>query len=121
MNGDVIKLSFPAKPDYILAVRLAVSAIAQRVGFYIDDIEDIKVASAEACILLLSVEPETLDISITINDGIQIDVNAVGELKCAHCEENGEMSQYLLEALVDTCQLIEKDGVLAGVRIYKKR
>jgi hypothetical protein len=25
MNGDVIRLGIPAKPDYILAVRLAVS------------------------------------------------------------------------------------------------
>lgn len=121
MNGDVIKLSFPAKPDYILAVRLTVSAIAQRIGFHIDDIEDIKVASAEACILLLSVGSKTLDISITIKDGIQIDVKAEGELTGAETEANGEMSQYLLEALVDTCEMIEKDGALTGVSIYKKR
>lgn len=122
MNGDVIKMSFPARPEYILAVRLAVSAIAQRVGFSVDDIEDFKVASAEACVLLLSVGPEGMDISIAVDDGLRIEVSAVGTPCGAdEADETSELSQYLLEALVDTCELKETDGALKSVVIYKKK
>lgn len=122
MNGDVIRLEFPAKPDYILAVRLAVSAVAERTGFSVDDIEDIKVASAEACILLLSSAPERIDIGITVDDGLRIDVRAVGDISGdTKADETSELSQYLLEALVDSCEMKETNGAPVGVTIYKKK
>lgn len=121
MKGDVVKLTFPAKPDYILAVRLAVSAIAERVGFTVDDIEDIKVASAEGCILLLSVCPESIDIVITIEDGIRMDFCALKPTQSAERDDEiNELSQYLLEALVDNCEFIKQDGILTSISFYKK-
>lgn len=50
MENDLIKLTVPNKPDYVGVVRLTTSAIASRIGFNIEEIEDIKVAIAEACI-----------------------------------------------------------------------
>ncbi|SCY63111.1 ATP-binding protein [Alkaliphilus peptidifermentans] len=47
--NDHIKLSIPNKPEYVSVVRLTVAAIANRMGFDIEKIEDIKVAIAEAC------------------------------------------------------------------------
>lgn len=46
---DCIKLRIPSKPEYVSVVRLTISAIANRCGFNIEDIEDIKVAVGEAC------------------------------------------------------------------------
>ena len=46
---DVIELKIPAKADYVGVVRLLVSGLANRMGFAYDDIEDVKVAVAEAC------------------------------------------------------------------------
>ncbi|MFS8513265.1 MAG: anti-sigma B factor RsbW, partial [Planifilum fulgidum] len=46
---DMIELTIPAKADFVGVVRLAVSGIASRMGFSYDDIEDLKVAVAEAC------------------------------------------------------------------------
>lgn len=46
---DLIQLTIPAKPDYVGVVRLAVSGIANRMGFSYDDIEDLKLAVSEAC------------------------------------------------------------------------
>ncbi|MDD5017194.1 MAG: hypothetical protein PHO15_03730 [Eubacteriales bacterium] len=122
MKGDVIKLAFPAKPDYILAIRLAVSAIAERIGFDVDDIEDLKVASAEACVLLLSSVPETLDISIVAGDGIKMDIIAAGQTKGSKQEdETSDLSRYLLEALVDKCEFVYEDDIIKGVSFYKKQ
>ncbi len=46
---DLLKFSIPGKPDYVGVVRLAVSSVANRAGFDIEAIEDIKVAVSEAC------------------------------------------------------------------------
>lgn len=46
---DLIELSMPAKSQFVGVVRLTVSGIANRMGFHYDDIEDMKLAVAEAC------------------------------------------------------------------------
>lgn len=46
---DNLGLLVPNKPEYVSVVRLTASAIASRMGFNIEQIEDIKVAIAEAC------------------------------------------------------------------------
>ncbi|PTM53299.1 anti-sigma B factor RsbW [Desmospora activa] len=48
-SSDQIELAIPAKAQYVGVVRLAVSGIANRMGFDYDDIEDMKLAVAEAC------------------------------------------------------------------------
>lgn len=118
MNGDVIRLQFPARPEYILAVRLAVSAVAERVGFDIEDIEDIKVASAEACTLLLSAGAKQIDISLTVQSGLELLFEAQGSAYEAFSESDG-LSQYLLDALVDTCELKSDSGAVKSVRLQK--
>ena len=44
-----IKLVVPAVSDFISVVRLAISGIASRMNFTIDEVEDIKLAVSEAC------------------------------------------------------------------------
>ena len=122
MKGDIIKLTFPAKPEYILAIRLAVSAIAERSGFDVDNIEDIMVASAEACGLLLASSPKTLDICITAGDGINMEFNGTEMTKGSkQDDEVGELGQYLLEALVDKCTFVKEDDTISSISFYKKQ
>ncbi|MCR1899988.1 ATP-binding protein [Irregularibacter muris] len=46
---DRVSLSLPNAPEYVSIARLTLSGIANRMGFNIEDIEDLKVAIAEAC------------------------------------------------------------------------
>lgn len=46
---DYIEMRIPAKAEYIGVVRLTISGIASRMGFSYDDIEDLKIATSEAC------------------------------------------------------------------------
>ena len=120
MNGDVISLSVPARPDYILAVRLAVSAVAERVGFDIEDIEDLKVASAEACILLLAAGAEKIDLRMAVCDGLSLDFMAAGDRSGGADEKDSDgLSQYLLDALVDTCDFRCEGGTVTTVLLKK--
>ena len=46
---DRITLSLPNAPEYVSVARLTLSGIANRMGFNIDEIEDLKVVIADAC------------------------------------------------------------------------
>ncbi len=120
MNKDKVFLSVPAKPDYILAVRLLVSAVAQRADFSFDEIEDMKVASAEACTLLLAENPQDIEVTITTGESFCVAFSAKQSAgKSEDSEDNSELSQYLLEALVDRCELERKNDMLTNIIIYK--
>lgn len=45
---DFIEMKFPAKADYVGVARLAISGIANRMGFSYENIEDLKIAVSEA-------------------------------------------------------------------------
>jgi len=44
-----VELQLPGRPEFVAVARLTVAAVACRLAFDIDTIEDIKVAVAEAC------------------------------------------------------------------------
>lgn len=47
--SDFVEMKLPAKPEYVGVARLTASGVANRLGYSYDDIEDIKIAVAEAC------------------------------------------------------------------------
>lgn len=48
-EAEVIELTLPARSEYVSIARLTVSGVANRMGFGYEEIEDIKLAVAEAC------------------------------------------------------------------------
>ncbi|KZZ85214.1 MULTISPECIES: anti-sigma B factor RsbW [Bacillaceae] len=46
---DYIEMKIPARPEYVGIVRLTLSGIASRMGYSYDEIEDLKIATSEAC------------------------------------------------------------------------
>ena len=49
MSGDAIRLRFPARPEYLLLARLAVTAVARRMALGRVEVGDLKLAVTEAC------------------------------------------------------------------------
>lgn len=47
--NDIISISLPTKSEYVSIARLTASVVANKVGFDVEDIEDIKVTVGEAC------------------------------------------------------------------------
>jgi serine/threonine-protein kinase RsbW len=47
--GQPLELTFPARSEWVSVVRLATAGVASRMGFTYDEVEDIKLAIAEAC------------------------------------------------------------------------
>ena len=118
--SDKISFVFPAKTEYISAIRLAASGVASSFDFNVDKIEDIKSCIAEACILLMcSQKCESLHILLECGERMQIHVCAVGALKIESCEDcmefNAEMSKIMIEALALDASFIRKNDVMSEV------
>ena len=48
-NHGTVELKIPGRAEWVAVARLAVAAVASRLRFSVDEIEDIKLAIAEAC------------------------------------------------------------------------
>ncbi|RAP31335.1 histidine kinase [Candidatus Marinamargulisbacteria bacterium SCGC AG-343-D04] len=86
IKKNEVLLTIPCLPEYVGVARLAVSGVASRMNFSIDEIEDIKVSISEACTNVIQhayehtpTENEIIDIKISItNDNLDIVVKDYG-------------------------------------------
>jgi len=60
-----VELRIPSKPEWVAVARLTVAAIANRLPFSVEEIEDLKLAIAEACTNCIhhAVGGETIDLT----------------------------------------------------------
>jgi serine/threonine-protein kinase RsbW len=58
-TGDIIELTVPALATYLSVVRTATAGLAARLSFTFDEIEDLRIAVDEACVMVLSLPGPT--------------------------------------------------------------
>lgn len=134
----------PAKPEYVGVVRLTVSGIANRLGYSYDDIEDIKIAVAEACtnvvnhayddkeeeqvmLLKCGVFADRLEL-IVADRGGPIDVdsfkNGKGPIAANQPIEElkeGGLGLFLIETLMDKVEISGDSGVVIAMTKFLQR
>lgn len=138
-ESSQVTLTIPATSEFVGVVRLAVSGIASRLNFSVDDIEDIKIAISEACTNAVQhayEDRETGDIKITCtisDDMLNIEVSDIGngfDTNILGSKEQKENSQKKLglglgltfiKNLMDTSDIESKKGVGTTVTMSKKR
>lgn len=54
LTDEKIELTLPVNSAYLSTARLTASSISNRMGFNIEDIEDIKAAVSEACVFFIN-------------------------------------------------------------------
>ncbi|WP_069651067.1 ATP-binding protein [Caloranaerobacter ferrireducens] len=117
---DIISLTIPAKAEYVSVVRLTSSAIASRIGFDIEEIDDIKVAIAEACTMIIkNGEKQNIDIEFEImEDRLIISIQAK-QFVCqerddeiSDISDNRSLSILIIESLMDEVKCDNCDGVV---------
>ncbi|MBU9710439.1 anti-sigma B factor RsbW [Evansella tamaricis] len=143
-TSDFIEMKMPAKPEYVGVVRLTVSGVANRLGYTYDDIEDIKIAVAEACtnvvnhayedgqedalmMVTCAVYDNRLELMVADKGG-DIDVNSfkngkgpvqsdrpIRELK------EGGLGLFLIETLMDKVEIIGDSGVVITMTKFLQR
>ena len=110
--GATIKLTIPAKAEYLVMLRLLASAVGGQAGFNIDDIEDLKTACSEACLLLIArAKPSAeLEAEFYMQEGVHaVFTTTVDE--AAPTSPESEISMFLLEALADEVEFSTRDGI----------
>ncbi len=79
--GDTVELHIPARAEWVALARLAVSAIANRLKLTIEEIEDVKLAVAEACTSIIQQDAhgETLALTFeTMPGALRVHVRDTG-------------------------------------------
>ncbi|MCL2665560.1 MAG: ATP-binding protein [Defluviitaleaceae bacterium] len=106
-TGETIKLSFPVNPAYVSSARLTASSIANRMGFDIDEIEDIKTAVSEACTYIIRTmitdEKSNFEINFILLEGV-MEIHMVTSGMPVPTPPD-EMSLMMIKALVDDFKL----------------
>ena len=111
MNFETIKMEIASNPQYVSVVRLMTSGIANKIGFCLEDIEDIKVAVSEACTNAIkhsldnrfSVEYTIFESGLTIqitDSGKGYDVDAVSKPNLEEPKESG-LGLFIIQSLMD--------------------
>lgn len=110
MSYDNVVLILPLKREYVSTARLAASSVANRIGFNIDEIEDVKVAVSEVCNIILSRETDEMgQYRITFGiKGNSLEIVFNGEnaqFDCFKESLENEYGLYIMKALMDTVEL----------------
>ncbi|MDO5028179.1 MAG: hypothetical protein Q4E36_02830 [Bacillota bacterium] len=109
MTRQVFDFSVPALSENITIIRLTTSAIASKLNFTIDQIEDLKLCVSELCNLGISKEDDGLfQIRYCLDkeeNGIEIKFI---DLKIDDQAENFEISKMILQALIEEIEFAEE-------------
>jgi serine/threonine-protein kinase RsbW len=109
-TSDNVSLVLPAKREYVSTARLTASSVANRIGYNIDEIEDIKVSVSEICNMILSKTGDKISqykISFEITSD-KLEITFTGdemELGCFDNAVENEFGLYIIKALMDSVDL----------------
>ena len=141
-TSDFIEMKVPAKPEYVGVVRLTVSGIANRLGYTYDDIEDIKIAVAEACTNVVNHAYEDSDGQMTIGCGVYQDrleimvadrgqsfsienlkdnLGPISSDKPISQLKEGGLGLFLIDTLMDKVEISNDTGVIIIMTKFLQR
>jgi len=117
-----IKLSVPARADYVHVLRSVVASVAAKLDFSYDDIEDLRLAVDEACAYLLALQdaPQVLTVLIKPRNHTVDVLASVDGSESTHQVQGAQstMVWHLLGALTDEARFEELSGQ-PGIRFKK--
>lgn len=126
IDEDIIELGLPINPAYVSTARLTASSLANRMGFNIEDIEDIKAAVSEACTYLIKMHQLDKSIQNMFNIQFIIKSNALDimltaeKIKFDNIYEEDGLGILMIEALMDYISLSSKNDPNINIFMSKK-
>jgi serine/threonine-protein kinase RsbW len=109
-----VRLTVPAKPEYIVLTRLALSAVCRLTPLQPEDVADLKLAVTEAATGLVredSSEQLSCDFSLG-EDRLMLEI--VGPESGSVSAEDQELGRAIIRATVDECEFA--DGTVTLVK-----
>jgi serine/threonine-protein kinase RsbW len=124
VDGEEVRLTMPATPQLLRVARLTAAALASRLGFSFDEIEDVKIAVDELCFALVGSRGREGSLTITYRlSDEQLEISGQGEFAMDGSEQApapSELSAQILAAVVDEHELT-RDGDAMRFRLVKRR
>ena len=114
-SHGTVELKIPGRAEWVAVARLAVAAVASRLRFSVDEIEDIKLAIAEACtnsiqsaggqdagVIEIGCDAREDELRVTVRD--HTSSPRLEPLKTSGLEEGRteELGVFLIRALMDS-------------------
>lgn len=120
---DTITVRVPAQPQYVQIARLISAGLASRLGFTIDDIEDLKIAVDELAAYLTGIEGRsgTLEFVFDVHDD-RIEIRGLGRFTddAKVRTDLTEFSRMILETVADEASLEQTDGTPMFILVKTK-
>jgi serine/threonine-protein kinase RsbW len=115
-----VALTVPARPDYLVLARLALSAVCRLTPLKADDVADLKLAVTEAASGFVGGLPggapaaaegeaDALSFFFRVDDD-RLQVELVGSRREDVSEEEAELGRAIIDATVDEC--VYEDGIV---------
>lgn len=129
MTCEKIKMEISSNPEYVSIIRLTTSGIANKMGFALEDIEDLKVAISEACtnaikhslddVFTITYKMQENGLTIEIQDeGQGYDIKSINEPNIDNLQESG-MGLFIIESLMDDVTIESQKGKGTNIRMTK--
>lgn len=110
---ESVSITLPAEPAYIRVVRLVAAGLASRLGFTIDQIDDLKIAVDELAAYLTGSKGRDgdLEVSFAVHDD-RIEITGSGHFSQAQQVRTDltELSRKILDTVADSASLEQADG-----------
>ena len=139
---EYIEMKIPAKPEFVGVIRLTLSGIASRMGFSYDEIEDLKIATSEACtnavqhayknnengevIIGYGLYKDRLEVMVADNgesfdfDSARQGLGPYEQNSSVEFLREGGLGLYLIETLMDEVRIHHKEGVSVFMTKYRE-
>ena len=129
MAYDLISMNMSVNPDFVSVIRLTLSGVASRIGFSLDDIEDMKVCVSEACTNAIKhskkdefqvkfyVCPDRLTIEV-LDDGIGYDVDSLASPDLKNPKTSG-LGIFIIKTLMDEVEIKSCDKCGTIIKMTK--
>jgi len=126
---DLISMNMSVNPDFVSVIRLTLSGVASRIGFSLDDIEDMKVCVSEACTNAIKhskkdefqvkfyVYPDRLTIEV-LDDGIGYDVDSLASPDLKNPKTSG-LGIFIIKTLMDEVEIKSCDKCGTIIKMTK--
>jgi serine/threonine-protein kinase RsbW len=116
--AERITLSVPGRPEYVVVVRLAAAAIAGRMAFSYDEIEDLKVAVGEVCTAAILEGGQEVNVLFDVGrDRLVVEERHRPE-EAGRPRKEGDLEKLLVRVLMDQVTT-EMDGTERVTRLVK--
>lgn len=106
-----VLLTVPAMPEFLRVARVTASGLASRLGFSIDEVDDLRLALDELCFAVIGKGGEDSELRLRyVLDSGSLTIEGVTVRQDDDPLALGELSRQILTALVDDHELWDGDG-----------